>query len=100
MDLAAAAGARATRMSLLWAGEAAGGRGQEQHSATGSTTTRPLGADRHVSPEHGTRKVPQASRRGVRRVFIILTSRFFLFGLVQSSRLGDERDSNELGYAF
>jgi hypothetical protein len=55
MDLAAAAGARATRMSQLWAGEAAGGRGHERHRATGPTTTRPPGAGRRVSPEHGTR---------------------------------------------
>jgi hypothetical protein len=53
MDLAAAAGARATRMSRLWAGEAAGGRGPERLCATGPTTTRPPGAGRRVSPEHG-----------------------------------------------
>jgi hypothetical protein len=44
MDLAAAAGARATRMSPLWAGAAAGGRGPERHRATGPTTARPPGA--------------------------------------------------------
>ncbi len=55
MDLAAAAGARATRRSLSWAGETAGGRGPERHSATRLMTTRPPGAGRRVSPEHGTR---------------------------------------------
>jgi hypothetical protein len=50
MDLAAAAGARATRMSRLWAGDAAGGRGPERRCATGPTTTRPPGAGRRVSP--------------------------------------------------
>ncbi len=50
MDLAAAAGARANRMSRLWAGDAAGGRGPERLRATGPTTTRPLGAGRRVSP--------------------------------------------------
>jgi hypothetical protein len=50
MDLAAAAGARATRMSRLWAGDAAGGRGPERRRATGPTTTRPPGAGRRVSP--------------------------------------------------
>ncbi len=45
MDLAAAAaGARATNMSLLWPAGAAGGRGPERHRSTGPTTTRPLGA--------------------------------------------------------
>jgi hypothetical protein len=39
MDLAAAAGARATSMSRLWAGDAAGGRGPERLRATGPTTT-------------------------------------------------------------
>ncbi len=55
MDLAAAAGARATRTSRLWAGDAAGGQGPEQRRATGPTTTRPPGAGRRVSPVHGTR---------------------------------------------
>ncbi len=50
MDLAAAAGARATRRSRLWAGDAAGGRGPERHRATGPTTTRPPGVGRRVSP--------------------------------------------------
>ncbi len=50
MDLAAAAWARATRMSRPWAGDAAGGRGQEQRRATGPTTTRLQGAGRPVSP--------------------------------------------------
>ena len=47
MDLAAAAGARATSMSRLWACDAAGGRGPERRRATG---TRPPGAGRRVSP--------------------------------------------------
>ena len=51
MDLAAATGARVTRMSRLWAGDAAGGRGQERLRATGPTTSRPPGAGRRVSPE-------------------------------------------------
>ena len=57
MDLAAAAGARATRKGRLWAGDAAGGRGPEQRRATGppAMTTLPPGAGRRVSPEHGTR---------------------------------------------
>ena len=50
MDLAAAAGARATRKSLLRASDAAGGRGPERRRATGPTTTRPQGAGRRVSP--------------------------------------------------
>ena len=53
--LAAAAGARATRTSRLWAGDAAGGQGPEQRRATGPTTTRPPGAGRRVSQEHWTR---------------------------------------------
>ena len=52
-DLAAAAGARATRMSRLRAGDAAGGRGPERRRATGPTTTRPPGAGRRVSPMLG-----------------------------------------------
>jgi hypothetical protein len=50
MDLAAAAGARANRMSRLWAGDADGGRGPERRRATGPTTTRPPGAGRRVNP--------------------------------------------------
>ena len=50
MDLAAAAGASATRKSRLRAGDAAGGRGPERRRATGPTTTRPPGAGRRVSP--------------------------------------------------
>ena len=49
-DFAAAAGARATRMSRLWACDAAGGRGPERRHATGPTTMRPQGAGRRVSP--------------------------------------------------
>ncbi len=55
MDLAAAAGARATRMSRLWADDAAGGRGTERRRATGPMTMRPPGAGLRISPEHGTR---------------------------------------------
>ena len=50
MDLAAAAGARATRKSRLRAGDAAGGREPERRRATGPTTTQPPGAGRRVSP--------------------------------------------------
>jgi hypothetical protein len=50
IDLAAGAGARATLMSRLRAGDAAGGRGPERRRATGPTTTRPPGAGRRVSP--------------------------------------------------
>jgi hypothetical protein len=44
MDLATTAGARATCMSRLWAGYAAGGRGPERRRATGPTTTRQSGS--------------------------------------------------------
>ncbi len=51
MDLAAAAGARATSMSRLWAGDAAGGRGPERrcdgthdYATAGSWPTRQSGA--------------------------------------------------------
>ncbi len=60
MDLAAAAGARATRMSRLWAGNAAGGRGPDRLRA-GPMTTRPPGAGLRVSPEHGTRRAWQVN---------------------------------------
>ncbi len=50
MYLAAAAGARETGKSRLWAGDAAGGQGQERHRATGPITTRQQGAGRRVSP--------------------------------------------------
>ena len=60
-DLAAAAGARATRMSRLRAGNAAGGRGPERRRATGPTTTRPQErADASVR-EHGTRSAVQVN---------------------------------------
>ena len=60
-DLAAAAGARATRMSRLRAGDAAGGRGPERRRATGPTTTRPQErADASVR-EHGTRSAVQVN---------------------------------------
>ena len=61
MDLAAAAGARATRKSRLRAGDAAGGRGPERRRATGPTTTRPQErADASVR-EHGTRSAVQVN---------------------------------------
>jgi hypothetical protein len=61
MDLAAAAVARATRMSKLRAGEAAGGRGPERRRATGPTTTRPQErADASVR-KHGTRSAVQVN---------------------------------------
>jgi hypothetical protein len=60
-DLAAAARARATRMSRLRAGDAAGGRGPERRCTTGPTTTRPPGAGRRVSPERGTRRAVQVN---------------------------------------
>ena len=60
MDLAAAAGARGTRMRRLRAGDAAGGRGPERRRATGPTTTRPQGAGRRVSPEARDLELPQA----------------------------------------
>jgi hypothetical protein len=51
MDLATAAGARATRMSLLWAGWSS------WRTRAGATpTTRPPGARRRVSLEHGSRR--------------------------------------------
>ncbi len=53
MDLAAAAGARASRKSLLWAGDADGGRGPERCRATGPTTTRPQGAGRGPTRQSG-----------------------------------------------
>jgi hypothetical protein len=49
-DLAAAAGAHATRMSRVRAGDAAGGRELERRRAMGPTTTRQQGAGRCVSP--------------------------------------------------
>jgi hypothetical protein len=60
-DLAAAGGARATRMSRLRACNAAGGRGTERRRATGPTTTRPPGAGRRVRPENGTRRAVQVN---------------------------------------
>ena len=60
MDLAAADGARATRISRLWAGDAAGGRGPEQPRATGPTITRPPGAGRRVSPGARDSELPRA----------------------------------------
>ena len=61
-DLAAAAGARATRMSRLWASDAAGGRGPERRRATGHTmTTRPQERGRASVQEHGTRSAVQVN---------------------------------------
>jgi hypothetical protein len=90
MDLAAAVGARATRMSRLWAGDAAGGRGPERHRATGPTTTRPPGAGRRVSPEHQTRRALQVN--STRRALVIYYSDQLLifFRRVQPLRFGDE----------
>ena len=53
-DLAAAAGARATRMSRLQAGDAAGGRGPERSRATGPTTTLLQERGRASVREHAT----------------------------------------------
>ena len=61
MDLAAAARARATRMSRLWAGDAAGGRGPERRRATGPTTTRPQERGDASVREHGTRSAVQVN---------------------------------------
>ena len=82
MDLAADAGARATRMSRLWAGDAAGGRGPERSRATGRDR-RPRycrsGAGRQSgSTGHGVQCT--STRRGMRWVFIILTSSSFFLG--------------------
>ncbi len=60
-DLAAAAGARATRMSRLRAGDAAGGRGPERRRATGPTTTRPQERGDASFREHGTRSAVQVN---------------------------------------
>ena len=61
MDLAAAAGARATRMSRLRAGDAAGRRGPERRRATGPTTTRPQELTDASVREHGTRRAVQVN---------------------------------------
>jgi hypothetical protein len=68
MDLAAAAGARATRMSLLWAGQnswrtragATPRYGTDDHATAGSGPTR-------QSDERDS-KMPQAGRRGMWKV--------------------------------
>ena len=60
-DLAAVAGARATLMSRLWAGDAAGGRGPERRRATGPTTTLPQELGRASVREHGTRSAVQVN---------------------------------------
>ena len=60
-DLAAAAGARATRMSRLRAGDAAGGRGLKRRRATGQMMTmRPQERGREsVRKQHGTQSAVQ-----------------------------------------
>ena len=61
-DLAAAAGARATRMSRLRTGDAAGGQGLERRRATGQMMTmRPQERDRASVREHGTRSAVQVN---------------------------------------
>jgi len=61
-DLAAAAGARATRMSRLRAGDAAGGRGPERRRATGQMMTMRLQERGRASVrEHGTRSAVQVN---------------------------------------
>ncbi len=61
-DLASAAGARATSMSRLWAGDAAGGRGLERRRATGQMmTTRPQERGRASVRKHGTRSAVQVN---------------------------------------
>jgi hypothetical protein len=84
-DLAAAAGARATRMSRLRAGDAAGGRGLGASPCDGTYDDHATaGAGQGVSP--GARPglgVPvqcRSTRRGMCWVFIILTSRSFFLG--------------------
>jgi hypothetical protein len=74
MDLAAAAGARATRMGRLRAGDAAGGRGPERHLATGPAGSGPM----RQSGSTGLGEKCKSTRRGVRWVFIILTIRSFV----------------------
>ncbi len=60
-DLAVAAGARATRMSRLRAGDAAGGRGPERRRTTGPMTMRPQERGRASVLEHGTRSAVQVN---------------------------------------
>ena len=62
IDLATAAGARATRMSRLWAGDAAGGRGPERRSLNGQMMTmRPQERGRASVRKHGTRSAVQVN---------------------------------------
>ena len=61
MHLAAAAWARATRMSRLRAGDAAGGRGLERSRATGPTTTRQQERGDASVREHWTRSAVQVN---------------------------------------
>ena len=61
-DLAAAAGALATRMSRLRAGDAAGGRGLGASPCDGhTTTTRPQERGKASVQEHGTRSAVQVN---------------------------------------
>ena len=61
-DLAAASGARATRMSRLRAGDAAGGRGLERRRAKGQMmTTRQQERGRASVRKHGTRSTVQVN---------------------------------------
>ncbi len=97
MDLAAAAGARATRMSLLWAG-------REQLVGRSDTVLRDLGLrDRRERADASMRSTvlgecSKSVDAACAWVFIILTSRSFFLRRVQSLRLGDKRNSNEVGY--
>jgi hypothetical protein len=98
MDLAASAGARATRMSRLWTGDAAGGRGPERRRATGPTTTRPPGAGLRVSlgaPRDSERALQVNSTRHALGIYCS-DQPLIRFRRVQSSRLrlGNERNSN------
>ncbi len=98
MDLTAAAGARATRMSRLRAGDAADGRGQERRCATGPTTTRLPGAGRRVSPGARASECSasqlDAAGAGTGWVFIILTSLSFFLGQSDCSSVWGLADSN------
>ncbi len=88
MDLAATAGARATRMSRLRAGDASGGRGPERRRATGPTTTTGYATagsgPTRQSGSTGLGEQCTSIRRGMRWVFIILTSSSFFLGVSES----------------
>ena len=97
MDLAAAAGARATRMSLLWAGWSswrtrAGATpryrdGTDDYATAGSGPTRQSGST-------GLGVQYKSTRRGMRWVFIILTSCSFFLGKPSQTGLGAKLDLN------